>query len=68
MNQNLLNILAIISVIAMGVGLGLPGVVKWRTEEFSGWDAAVMAAGAITLAYGIVCGARYAYQSYVKSA
>jgi hypothetical protein len=58
-HQKLINILAVASVLAMRTGLGLPGVVKWRTHEaMSGWDEAALVIAAIISGYGIICGVR----------
>jgi hypothetical protein len=67
MKQKLINGLVILSVLAMGAGLGLPGFVKWRSQQvLSTWDDAVLVIGITVMAWGAVCGVRLVYQSFVS--
>jgi hypothetical protein len=46
--QQLINISPIASVLAIGMGFGLPGIVKWRAHEaLTAWDDAVLLNAAI---------------------
>jgi len=58
MKQKLINILVIVSVVAIGAGLGAPGLVKLREQgTLSGLDITVLVIGTAICTYGGVCAA-----------
>ena len=64
MKQNLINILVILSVLAIGVGLFLPPLASWQAHEtLSGSGIAVFIVGAAVFIYGSVCGAVLAFEN-----
>lgn len=58
MKRNLINLLVIVATLAIGMGLILPGVAKWRAHEaFTAFSITMPLIGVAIFAWGAVCGA-----------
>jgi hypothetical protein len=63
MKKKLINVAAVIAVLAIGVGFIMPAIAKWRDlGTLAGMDIILLMLGTAICMFGVDCGVRFVFR------